>query len=748
MTLRTSLLWKLLVILAAVAMATAGLTGGAAARADPAPAVPTLRAQSSDSGPAVHHDRSRTLASMAALAGPPAPASAAPVPLLPLPHPKSTPVDPVVQHQQGPTPAVATTSNFDGIGSVTGYLVGAVPPDPNAAVGTTQVVEIVNTALAVYSKTGATIMAATSTNTLWTSFGGSCAGTDDSDPTVSFDRIADQWVIQQLANAHSTTGPYFDCVAVSATGDATGSYFRYSFQSANLLDYPKIAVWPSAYFVTFNIFAAGPGSYIDAEACAMDRASMLAGVQATQQCFTTSSTYSGLLAADLDGSAQPPAGADETLVALGATNTTLATWKFHADFANPGNSTFTGPTALTVAAYTLPCGGTGGTCVPQGGTSQQLDTLGDRLMYRAAYRNFGDHQAIVVDDSVTAGSSAGMRWYELRVDSAGAVSVFQQGTYAPDSTYRWMGSVAQDRAGDIALGYSQSSSSTFPSIRFTGRAPGDPLGTMTQAETTVFTGGGSQTGTAGDRWGDYTSMAIDPVDDCTFWYTDQYEPANGVDNWQTRLASFQLPGCSTTQGFTLYSSPSSGDIATPGSATSTTVAVTEAGTAQTVSLSASGLPAGATAMFSPASLAAAGTSTLTLNTSASTPDGTYPITIAGTGTTGTETITYTLTVGPIPSDFSVSVSPIGAGNKTGRSVPATVSTALVQGLPQTIAFGVTGLPSGTTASFNPTSVATGGSSTLTISLGHQAKPGNYTLTITGTSPTNTHSVQFLLIVEQ
>jgi hypothetical protein len=302
-------------------------------------------------------------------------------------------------------------------------------------------------------------------------------------------------------------------------------------------------VWPAGYFVTFNMFAAGPGAFIGGQVCAMDRTSMLGGAQATQQCFTTSSTYSGLLGADLDGTAGPPAGADETLVALGATNTTLATWKFHVDFANPANSTFTGPTALTVAAYTFACGAPDGTCIPQNGTTQQLDSLSDRLMYRAAYRNFGDHQAIVVNHSVTAGSSTGVRWYELRVDSGGAVSLFQQGTYAPDATYRWMGSLSQDKTGDIALGYSQSSSATFPSIRFTGRAPGDPLGTMTQAETTIITGSGSQTGSFANRWGDYTSMAIDPVDDCTFWYTNQYEPANGSFNWHTRITSFKLPNC-------------------------------------------------------------------------------------------------------------------------------------------------------------------------------------------------------------
>jgi hypothetical protein len=732
---------------ATVLTLVASCLSGIAAQANPGPTATVTHAQSPGSGPAMHHDTSPPLRSMAALAGPPTATRLAARTNLRLPRPESAGQDPVVQNQPGTNPAVATTNNFDGIGSVTGYPVGAVPPDPNAAVGTTQVVEVVNTALAVYSKTGATIMAATNTNTLWSGFGGACAGSDASDPTVSFDRIADRWVIQELGNAHSATN--VDCVAVSATDDATGGYFRYAFPSSNFLDYPKIAVWPSAYFITFNLFAAGPGAFIGGQVCAMDRASMLGGAQATQQCFTTSSVYSGLLAADLDGAAGPPTGADQTLVALGATSTTLATWKFHVDFAHPANSTFTGPTALTITGYTFACGAPDGTCIPQSGTTQQLDSLSDRLMYRAAYRNFGDHQSIVVNHSVTAGSSTGVRWYELRLDATGAVSLFQQGTYAPDATYRWMGSAAQDKAGDIALGYSQSSSSTFPSIRFTGRVPADPPGTMTQAETTIITGSGSQTGSFANRWGDYTSMSIDPADDCTFWYTNQYQPATGVNNWQTRLASFPLLGCTTTRGFTLYSSPSFGTVQ-PGSAATTHVTVTQTGTAQTVNLSASGLPSGATATFNPASLSATGTSTLTLNTSTSTPLGTYPITITGTGTTGTETITYTLLVGTIPSDFSISDNPDNMGNKPGRSVHTTVSTAVIQGLPQTITLSITGLPfPGDTATFNPTSVTTGGSSTLTITLGRQDRPpGFYPVTITGTSPTATHSVQFTIIVNQ
>jgi hypothetical protein len=325
---------------------------------------------------------------------------------------------------------------------------------------------------------------------------------------------------------------------------------------------------------------------------------------------------------------------------LGTSSTKLSYWHFHVDFTTPANSTFTGPTDLTVASYSTACGSTG-TCIPQGGDTQQLDSLGDRIMYRLAYRNFGDHEALVTDHSVTAGSSVGVRWYEFRL-SGGNPAVFQQGTYAPDSTFRWMGSIAMDHAGNIALGYSQSSSSTNPSIRFTGRAPGDPLGTMTQAETTVITGGGSQTSFS--RWGDYTSMSIDPSDNCTFWYTNEYIPSNGNFNWNTRLASFQLPGCTSGgSDFTISDNPASGSV-NPGGPATSTISINETGTAQTVNLSASGLPSGATAGFNPASLTATGTSAMTISTSSTTPAGSYPITVTGTGTSATHSTTYTLTV--------------------------------------------------------------------------------------------------------
>jgi hypothetical protein len=206
-------------------------------------------------------------------------------------------------------------------------------------------------------------------------------------------------------------------------------------------------------------------------------------------------------------------------------------------------TTLTGPIAITVPTYTLPCGGSGGTCVQQKGTSQQLDTLGDRLMYRLAYRNFGDHESIVVNHSITSKTRVGVRWYELR--SPGATPTrFQSGTFNPGTTlYRWMGSIAMDKVGDIAVGYSASGSAAFPSIRYSGRVPTDTLGKL-ETEKTIKVGGGSQSGNNLSRWGDYSALSVDPVDDCTFYYTNEYEKTTGSFNWSTRIASFKFPGCS------------------------------------------------------------------------------------------------------------------------------------------------------------------------------------------------------------
>jgi Fibronectin type III domain len=446
--------------------------------------------------------------------------------------------DPVRQTAVGPLVGTTAGLNFAGVGNGDyGFSPNAAPPDTNGAVGATQYVQWVNESFAVFNKsTGALVYGPVAGNTLWSGFGGGCQANNDGDPIVQYDKAANRWVFTQFS---VTTTPYLQCVAVSTSSDATGSYNRYAFTYGNTQfpDYPKLGVWTDAYFISFNIFNNGV-SFAGAKACAYDRNAMLAGAVATQVCFQLSPSYGGLLPSDLDGSNAPPTGSPNFFLNFGTNSLNL--WKFHVDFLTPTNSTFSGPTNIPVAAFAAAC--SGGTCIPQSGTNQKLDSLADRLMYRLAYRHFSDgHEALVVNHSVDPGNgTSGIRWYEIR-NPNGTPGVFQQGTFAPDSAYRWMGSIAMDQAGDIAVGYSLSSSSIFPSIRYTGRVPSDVLGTM-EAENTLLTGGGSQLPTL-SRWGDYSAMSIDPVDDCTFFFTTEYLKASGTFNWSTRIASFKFPSC-------------------------------------------------------------------------------------------------------------------------------------------------------------------------------------------------------------
>ena len=457
----------------------------------------------------------------------------------------------------------ATLGNFDGIGNgVSGFTVNSAPPDTNGDVGPNHYVQIVNSDFAVFDKTThAATFGPVAINTLWSGFGGDCETNNDGDPTVLYDPIADRWIISQFSvtGADGVAKPFLQCVAVSTSPDPTGSYNRYRFPYAGFPDYPKMGVWPDAYYTTFNMFNVAGTAFLGGKICAYDRAKMLAGAPATQQCFDVGASFGGLLPADLDGARQPPAGAPNWIVGLGASNNDLAYWKFHVDWPTPAHSTLTGPTTLVIAPYAQAC--PLGTCIPQRGTSQQLDSLADRLMYRLAYRNFGDHESLVVNHSVTAGSGAvGVRWYELRA-AAGALSIFQQGTYAPDLNFRWMGSIAMDQSGNIGLGFSVSGTSRSPGIHYTGRLAGDSAGVMTQGEGTIIDGGGSQ-GAGLSRWGDYSMMAVDPSDDCTFWYTNEYLQTSGTFNWSTRIASFKFPGCGPSTIGTIALSPATGSSLT------------------------------------------------------------------------------------------------------------------------------------------------------------------------------------------
>jgi len=315
-------------------------------------------------------------------------------------------------------------------------------------------------------------------------------------------------------------------------------------------------------------------------------------------------------------------------------------------------------------------------------------------MYRLAYRNFGSHEALVVNHSITAGSGVGVRWYEIQSPASNPV-VFQSGTFAPDSSYRWMGSIAMDKAGNIALGYSVSSGSLHPAIRYTGRVPSDPLGTM-ETETSIIEGPGSQIGFL-SRWGDYSSMSVDPVDDCTFWYSSEYQPSNGSFNWHTRIASFKFPGCGGPD-FSTSASPSSQTVVAGGNTPYTVNVGALNGFNGPVNFSASGLPSGASASFNPASVTGSGSSTMTVATSTSTPAGTYTITITGTSGSVTHSTTVSLTVNAAAQpNYSLSASPSSVTLTQGTSGASTITISPTNGFTGSVSLSTSVLPSGVTA---------------------------------------------------
>jgi Big-like domain-containing protein len=452
--------------------------------------------------------------------------------------------DPVVQTFT-PTAAAAAQSlgQWEGLGAgYPGFSVTAVPPDTNMAVGPNHVVQWVNGGFVVFDKRGTPIGAPVADSTFWASATCNQLG-GFSDPTIQYDRMADRWIVGEvgLPLLPGLFGQFAQCFAVSTTSDPTGSYFMWGYGfGSNINDYPKMAVWPDGYYITWNIFA-GSGTFVGPEACAWDRNGMLAGVAAPSfVCFKLNAAFSSLLPSDLDGTTPPPAGSPNFVMDIDPVSSTLNLWQFHVDYANPNNSTFVGPTSIAgVAPFEAPCPTTED-CISQPGTATKLDALGDRLMYRLAYRSFGDHASLVANHTVmTPTGNTGVRWYEVR-DPGGTPTIFQQGTFAPDADSRWMGSIAMDKSGNIGVGYSVGSSATFPSIRFTGWEVGGPLGEL-EAETSAAAGGGSQTGY--DRWGDYSAMRIDPVDDCTFWYTQEYQATTQSADWSSRIISFQFPSC-------------------------------------------------------------------------------------------------------------------------------------------------------------------------------------------------------------
>jgi hypothetical protein len=507
----------------------------------------TASAQAQGFGPMIvghsyHNDVSPALRDMPAM-WPPQPRAeheANPNPLIPNNH-KDAP-DPVVQSKILAAPSImGTILNFNGI-PFPGVNCNCAPPDTNGDVGTTQYVQIVNEGYQVFDKTtGNSVLGPNAINSIWAGFGGACEIHPFGDPTVSFDQIANRWVITEFASTNGSTPITDECIAVSTSDNATGTYNRYGFHlSNNFIDYPKTGVWPDAYYQSFNIFNSSGTAYLGPQPFAYDRTAMLAGSPAT---FVTTAGPLGsgiapLLPSDLDGSTLPPAGAPNSYIKFPDTGA-YDVYHFHVDFVTPLNSTFTLFASPAAAAFSVLCATTRN-CVPQLGTSAKLDAIADRLMNRLAYRNFSGHfEAVVSNFTVRSNNVAGIRWFEIHNVTAGPVTVFQESTFQPDTTWRWMASSAMDKRADMAIGYSASSATIHPEIRYTGRLRKDPANTLPLGEGTIIAGNGSQTDTV-NRWGDYSGLAIDPVDDATFWYTTEYYDTTSSFNWRTRIANFRL----------------------------------------------------------------------------------------------------------------------------------------------------------------------------------------------------------------
>ena len=473
----------------------------------------------------------------------------------------------------------APLSTFEGLSNQDNFdLFGfrVAPPDPVGDVGPNHYVEMINLAVAVYDKTGALMMGPIAIGDLWQGFEIQDCTDPSGDPIVLYDQLEDRWILSQFTTAF-TDDMYYNCVAVSETGDPTGPYYRYAFATGDYFpDYPKYGIWRDSVVITTREF--GPTVEYQIGVYAVEKNKMYNGEPADHvgvvSFFIDGNDPTllpligdGLLPADIDGKQKPKNAATIPLVGTqdddafyGASFDALNIWDLYVQWRSKPIASLTLAAQLPVASFDsiFPCAPTSRDCLPQPGITnpaQYLDVLSyrQRPLHRLAYRNFKDYETLVTNQSVEAMPGiAGVRWYEIRRDEDG-YSLYQQGTYAPDDgVHRWMGSIAQDRNGNTAVGYSVVNGvDVYPGIRYTGRLAADPLGEMTLGEGVIVNGSGVQT-TTNSRWGDYTSMNIDPIDDCTFWYVNQYYEVSGfpVDPnalttvpFQTRVGSFKLPGC-------------------------------------------------------------------------------------------------------------------------------------------------------------------------------------------------------------
>ena len=434
--------------------------------------------------------------------------------------------DPVRQFFFGQVRSDTTDQNFEGVG-MSGYL----PPDTDGDVGPNHYFQVVNCRIAIYNKSGVKLLGPVNTSTIWQ---GMPHNNNDGDGIVLYDENADRWLISQFALPNYPNGPFYENIAISQTPDPTGSWHRYQYTFNDMPDYPKLSVWHDGYYMTMRRFASGSGNWLGPAVVAFHRAKMLVGDATTQMVqFNLPSSSEGPLAADCDSEFPPDTTPCPVCYLISGTNASIKINHFNLDWATPANSSLT--LAATVPISPFSTFGNGQHDVPQKGTSMKVDAFSRKgIMFRMPFRKFNDHWSMLLNTTVKlTGPIAGIRWMEVRNTGSGW-NLYQEGTYSPDNHFRWMGSIAMDSLGNIALGYSISSSTMYPSIRYTGRLNGDPLGEMTIAEKGIWNGNGSQSDPSG-RWGDYSAMAADPTEPGKFWYTQEYIVGG---SWRTRIASF------------------------------------------------------------------------------------------------------------------------------------------------------------------------------------------------------------------
>jgi hypothetical protein len=574
--------------------------------------------------------------------------------------------DGAVQTEAATAAAPGPTSSFAGL-DFANWGAGW-PPDTNGDVGPNHYIQTVNTSIGIFDKSTGARVAAFTYDTFFSQAptGTPCDNSNQGDPVVLYDPIGDRWIITDFAWSNYTSGAMYECMAVSQSGDpVTGGWYFYAWKVGNggaLPDYPKLGVWPDGIYISANLFAtSGSGSFQNVGVWAFDRAAMEAGAPATSIAFSLPRTIGGVTVFSLLPSnarvvtGLPSSGTPNYFASIYGAYA-IRVWKFHADFANAANSTFTGPTSVPTATFNV-----GPSTVPEKG-GNNLDTLTYRLMMQNQYTNLGGKESLWLTHTVGNGGSPNVaqpRWYQLPVTGGTiASSPAQQSTWAPDAKNRFMPSLAVDKNGDMAIGYSVSDSTMYPAIRYAGRLAGDSANTLGQGETSLIEGTGNQCctfsdGSTNNRWGDYSAMTIDP-DGCTFWYTSEYYDSLPTtlraDNWKTRIGSFRFASCGSTA-----TAPAIGSFTPTSGATGDSVTITGTGLTGATSVSFNGTSA-TYAVSSDTQISATVPSGATSG----------PITVTTPGGSATSSSSFTVTTTSVPAPRITSFSP--SSGKVGTAV--------------------------------------------------------------------------------